>query len=196
MAGEKSSKSAKSAKSSRKEPKQGTSSSSKAKGKAAKEGKADKGGKSERASKKGAAKSGRSSASATPTRQSKSRNRDGSQRSKSKSPSNIDAMSQMKSHLGDAEEHKAATTLPVSPHGGSTLIGAGQTMTMPAEGLFRTQPILNPHVTQSRSCMLHSKPLRYFCDSCEELLCYDCTVMGPHNTQLHRICNMDEALRF
>jgi hypothetical protein len=31
-------------------------------------------------------------------------------------------------------------------------------------------------------CVLHGKPLRYFCDSCEELICYDCTVMGPHNT--------------
>ena len=46
------------------------------------------------------------------------------------------------------------------------------------DGLMRTQPILNPHVTQSRTCMLHGKPLRYFCDTCEELLCYDCTVMG------------------
>ena len=44
--------------------------------------------------------------------------------------------------------------------------------------------------------MLHGKVLRYFCDTCEELICYDCTVMGPHNTQLHRICNMDEAFRF
>ena len=45
-------------------------------------------------------------------------------------------------------------------------------------------------------CMLHNKPLRYFCDTCEELICYDCTVMGPHNTQLHRICNMEEAFRY
>lgn len=44
--------------------------------------------------------------------------------------------------------------------------------------------------------MLHSKPLKFFCDTCEELLCYDCTVMGPHNTQLHRICNLDEAFRY
>ena len=42
----------------------------------------------------------------------------------------------------------------------------------------------NPHVTQSRICMLHNKALKLFCDTCEELLCYDCTVMGPHNTQL------------
>lgn len=54
----------------------------------------------------------------------------------------------------------------------------------------------NPHVTQFKICMLHSKPLKLFCDTCEELLCYDCTVMGPHNTQLHRICSLEEAFRY
>lgn len=54
----------------------------------------------------------------------------------------------------------------------------------------------NPYVTVAKICMLHSKPLLYFCDTCEELLCSDCTTMGPHNTQLHRICNMEEAFRY
>ena len=44
--------------------------------------------------------------------------------------------------------------------------------------------------------MLHNKPLRYYCDNTEELICYDCTVMGPHNTQLYRICNIEEAFRY
>ena len=44
--------------------------------------------------------------------------------------------------------------------------------------------------------MLHGKPLRYYCDNTEELLCIDCTIMGPHNTQLHRICNIEEAFRY
>jgi len=46
-----------------------------------------------------------------------------------------------------------------------------------------------------KSCFLHNQMLRYFCDSCEELICYDCTVMGPHNTQLHRISSIEEAFR-
>ena len=62
--------------------------------------------------------------------------------------------------------------------------------------MFRTQPIANPNVTQTGNCLLHGKPLRYYCDTCEELLCHDCTVMGPHNTQLHRICNVEEAFRY
>jgi len=40
----------------------------------------------------------------------------------------------------------------------------------------------NPYVTVAKICMLHSKPLVFFCDTCEELLCADCTTMGPHNT--------------
>ena len=49
---------------------------------------------------------------------------------------------------------------------------------------------------RKKNCVLHGKPLRYFCDSCEELICYDCTVMGPHNTQLHRISSIDESFKY
>lgn len=56
--------------------------------------------------------------------------------------------------------------------------------------------LLNPSVVLGKQCMLHGKQLKFYCDSCEELLCYDCTVMGPHNTQLHKICNLNEAFRY
>lgn len=49
---------------------------------------------------------------------------------------------------------------------------------------------------RKKNCVLHKQPLRYFCDSCEELICYDCTVMGPHNTQLHRISSIDESFKY
>ena len=49
---------------------------------------------------------------------------------------------------------------------------------------------------RKRMCLLHKQPLRYFCASCEELICYDCTVMGPHNTQLHRISSIDESFKY
>ena len=94
-----------------------------------------------------------------------------------------------------------AATMPNFASGGMDNIGAdgGGFATIGAMGAhspFAAQSMMNPHVTQSKTCMLHDKPIRYFCDSCEELLCYDCTVMGPHNTQLHRICNLEEAFRF
>ena len=87
--------------------------------------------------------------------------------------------------------------MPVFPDGGLT--GAANTMMgMPTESPFaKTQNlVLNQQMGQSKVCMLHGKPLRYYCDNTEELLCYDCTVMGPHNTQLYRICNMEEAFRY
>mmetsp|Transcript_35349 Transcript_35349/g.34378 ORF Transcript_35349/g.34378 Transcript_35349/m.34378 type:complete len:171 (+) Transcript_35349:328-840(+) len=54
----------------------------------------------------------------------------------------------------------------------------------------------NADPDSKNNCFLHHKQLRYFCDSCEELICYDCTVMGPHNTQLHRISSIEEAFRY
>jgi len=55
---------------------------------------------------------------------------------------------------------------------------------------------LGGRMDRKRTCLLHKQPLRYFCDSCEELICYDCTVMGPHNTQLHRISSIEESFRY
>ena len=97
--------------------------------------KKSKGGKSERTNKK-SSKSGRSSQAATPTREkSKSKTRAGSV-----SPSNIDgdALSQLKSHMGDMDQ--AANTLPVFPEGGVNLgaTAGSNAMGMPAESPFRT----------------------------------------------------------
>ena len=47
----------------------------------------------------------------------------------------------------------------------------------------------------SNMCLLHHQPLRYYSETSEELICYDCTVMGPHNTPLHRISSIEEAFR-
>ena len=49
---------------------------------------------------------------------------------------------------------------------------------------------------RKKNCLLHKQPLRYFCDSCEELICYECTVMGPHNTQLHRISAIGDSFKY
>lgn len=48
---------------------------------------------------------------------------------------------------------------------------------------------------RKRYCVLHKMPLIYFCVSCEELICYHCTTMGPHNTQLHRISSIEDAFK-
>ena len=111
MAGDKASKSAKSAKSSKKDK------DGKDKDKKGEQDKKSKGGKSERTNKK-SSKSARSSQAATPTREkSKSRKDPGEV-----SPSNIDAMSQMKSHIGEVDLGNQAATLPTYPDGA---IGGG-----------------------------------------------------------------------
>ena len=45
--------------------------------------------------------------------------------------------------------------------------------------------IKNPHIVAAS-----------FSENHDELVCYDCTVIGPHNTQLHRLSNLDEAFRY
>ena len=81
------------------------------------------------------------------------------------------------------------------------LVGADQSLGfatvnygMQMQSPFSAQ--MNPHVVQSKTCMLHGKPFRFFSENHDELVCYDCTVMGPHNTQLHRLSNLDEAFRY
>ena len=196
----------------KKEKKSKSSKSSKSKDKSEVDKKSSKS-KSEKESKK--SKSGKSSKSATPSKDKKSsrdKSADGkSQKSKksskskaSKSPSNIDIASQLNKSELDGEMMRGGQTMQPNYGGMDPLIGGDQSAgyaTISPGGMASTSPfgrqgMLNPHVAQSKTCMLHNKPLRYFCETCEELLCYDCTVMGPHNTQLHRICNLEEAFRY
>lgn len=57
-----------------------------------------------------------------------------------------------------------------------------------------TEP--KPSSSVQSTCLIHGKDLQFYCENTESLICYDCTVMGPHNTQLHRISKMDEAFAF
>ncbi len=47
--------------------------------------------------------------------------------------------------------------------------------------------------TQLRTCYHHSVFLTLYCDTCEEPVCDQCTIVGPHNTQMHKIGNMMDA---
>lgn len=64
----------------------------------------------------------------------------------------------------------------------------------------QTVPFVNtttvPAQQQNTKCLLHNKDLQFYCENTESLICYDCTVMGPHNTQLHRISKVDEAFAY
>lgn len=43
------------------------------------------------------------------------------------------------------------------------------------------------------NCALHARPFTLFCEKCYEPICSQCTLLGPHNTQLHAITNIAQA---
>ena len=42
-------------------------------------------------------------------------------------------------------------------------------------------------------CIHHKLPLKLFCDSCNEPICEECKVIGPHETKLHNVKTIIEA---
>ena len=50
-----------------------------------------------------------------------------------------------------------------------------------------------PNPIPERNCVHHGRPLRFYCEACEEPICEDCQFSGPHNTELHRISSLQEA---
>ena len=44
-------------------------------------------------------------------------------------------------------------------------------------------------------CYHHNNPLKFYCESCEEPVCHECQMIGPHNNKLHRISNVFESFR-
>jgi hypothetical protein len=47
--------------------------------------------------------------------------------------------------------------------------------------------------TTGSNCSTHSQPIKYYCDTCNEPICSECTTFGPHNNPLHRILGIDDA---
>jgi len=53
-------------------------------------------------------------------------------------------------------------------------------------------PISNFNILK-KVCYHHNNNLKFFCDSCEEPICEDCQILGPHNTKLHRIISIENS---
>jgi hypothetical protein len=49
-------------------------------------------------------------------------------------------------------------------------------------GFFGQYTIKQTLQKSGANCLLHNKPLKFYCEYSEALACYDCTVMGPFNT--------------
>ena len=39
-------------------------------------------------------------------------------------------------------------------------------------------------IPEEKRCYYHQLPLVFYCESCEEPICEQCTVLGPHNNQV------------
>ena len=44
--------------------------------------------------------------------------------------------------------------------------------------------------TLKKLCYNHNLKLNYYCETCEETICKDCNLLGPHNTRLHRVIDI------
>ncbi|KAM3142964.1 hypothetical protein pb186bvf_005027 [Paramecium bursaria] len=57
------------------------------------------------------------------------------------------------------------------------------------------QPPPDTFALPPRNCIHHNIPFQYFCEACEEPVCQQCMVLGPHNTQLHRINKLTDSFK-
>ena len=52
---------------------------------------------------------------------------------------------------------------------------------------------LNDILKMKKLCYHHQSNLEFFCESCDEAICKQCQIIGPHNTNYHRIIQIREA---
>ena len=49
-------------------------------------------------------------------------------------------------------------------------------------------------IKNNKLCYHHQQyPLNYYCDTCNETICNQCQIIGPHNTNYHRIISLQDA---
>jgi len=52
---------------------------------------------------------------------------------------------------------------------------------------------LSDIIKMKKLCYHHQSNLEFFCESCDEAICKQCQIIGPHNTNYHRIIQISEA---
>ena len=66
---------------------------------------------------------------------------------------------------------------------------------IPANNNHQKKPINFMNFFQ-KNCYLHKdQMLKLFCESCEEPICHECHMIGPHNNKLHKIVNIVDSYR-
>ena len=46
---------------------------------------------------------------------------------------------------------------------------------------------------QQLKCRQHQLPFTLFCDRCNEPICDQCSIVGPHNTSIHSLSQLPQA---
>ena len=54
---------------------------------------------------------------------------------------------------------------------------------------------LNEISNLRKLCYNHNLPLKYFCENCDEPICEECLIKGPHNNNCHNCLNIYESFR-
>ena len=54
---------------------------------------------------------------------------------------------------------------------------------------------VNEIIKLKKLCYHHNNVLEYYCESCNEPICYECQMVGPHNTKLHRISMINDSFK-
>ena len=66
---------------------------------------------------------------------------------------------------------------------------------VPSNSMHQKRPI-NYFNSFQKTCYIHKgQPLKLFCESCEEPICHECQMIGPHNNKLHKIVNIIDSYR-
>jgi len=84
------------------------------------------------------------------------------------------------------KDPKSEKSEPNTPAKGRSRASLGDSESKPSQPQF---------ITSSKLCIHHEQTMTYFCDSCQEPVCNQCTVIGPHNNQLHRLIDLQTAFR-
>ena len=66
---------------------------------------------------------------------------------------------------------------------------------IPANRMHQKKPLNLINFFQKNCYLHHGQFLKLFCESCEEPICHECQMVGPHNNKLHKIVNIIDSYR-
>jgi hypothetical protein len=50
-------------------------------------------------------------------------------------------------------------------------------------------------MAETSLCVHHHLPFAQYCESCEQPVCTQCLLLGPHNSEVHAVASLENAAR-